>query len=406
MDVGNRLTRSQTLVDAAFGAACVVLVVGVHLSGSEAVPANRPVGMLSVTLTVLAVAPLVVRRRWPMAVLATTSSAALLMVVTKSTVGLATIGMLVAFYTAIGYTSRRRTWQALAIVGVALGLTVVLQPVDLSAEGAVVNLVCFGFAGTLGVGVRDRRERHAADVAAAEERAELDRRLAEQERKRADAIAVEERLRLTRELHDVIGHALSVMVVQAGVAERMLERRPDAARLAVGRIARTGRDSLGEMRRLLEVMRDGDGTVVPSRHPAPGVDDLQALVAEVRAAGLDVSLAVGPAGAWSEDQVPPALQLAVFRVVQEALTNCLKHSSGTRATVRVTRSDDVIEVEVVDDGRPAVDVVAGHGITGMRERVSFYDGGLVAGPRQGGGFGVLAELRRAPAEPSVESATP
>ena len=154
----------------------------------------------------------------------------------------------------------------------------------------MVNLVCLGFAGTLGIGVRDRRERHAADVAAAEQRAELERLLAAEERKRADAIAVEERLRLTRELHDVIGHALSVMVVQAGVAERMLERRPDEARLAVGRIARTGRDSLSEMRRLLEVMRDGDGSVVPARHPRPGSTTCQALVDEVRAAGLDVSL--------------------------------------------------------------------------------------------------------------------
>src|SRR3954454_19978462 len=238
---GNRLSRNQALVDLVFGALCVVVVVGVHLSGDEAVSANRPVGVLSVTLTLLATAPLVVRRRLPMAVLATTSAAALLMVATKSTVGLATIGPLVAFYTAVGYTSHRRTWQAVAIIGAVIGLTVVLQPVDLSPEGVVVNLVCLGFAGTLGIGVRDRRERHAADIAAAEQRAELERLLAAEERKRADAIAVEERLRLTRELHDGIRDALSFMAVQAGVAERMLERRPDEARLAVGRIGRIGR---------------------------------------------------------------------------------------------------------------------------------------------------------------------
>ncbi len=260
--------------------------------------------------------------------------------------------------------------------------------------------MCFGFAGTLGVGVRDRRERHDADLAAAEERAELERLRAEEERKRADAVAVEERLRLTRELHDVIGHALSVMVVQAGVAERMLDRRPDEARLAVGRIARTGRDSLGEMRRLLEVMRDGNGSAAPSRHPAPGASDLDALVEEVRAAGLDVTL--DSSGDWED--VPAGLQLAVYRIVQEALTNCLKHSSGKQATVTLTLRDALVRVGVVDDGAPRGEPVPGHGLTGMRERVAFYGGTVEAGPLAAGGFAVRAEIPVA-ATPAVEGAT-
>jgi signal transduction histidine kinase len=266
-------------------------------------------------------------------------------------------------------------------------LAVVIRPVDLSSEGALVNLISLGFAGTLGFGVRERRERHDADVAEAEHRADLERRLAEQERRRADAIAVEERLRLTRELHDVIGHALSVMVVQAGVAERMLERRPDEARLAVGRIARAGRDSLAEMRRLLEVMRQGDSTLVASRHPAPSVQDVGALVAEVRDAGYDVR--VETSGDWAD--VPAGMQLAVYRIVQEALTNCLKHSTGRRVTVTLACGDDEVLVEVVDDGRPRADVQPGHGMTGMQERVGFYGGTLDAGPREGG-FGIRAVL--------------
>ena len=154
---------------------------------------------------------------------------------------------MVAFYTAVALGSRRSSRTAIAVVLAAFLLAALLRPVDLSAEGAVVSTVLFAGAGLLGAGARVRRHAFDVDVMAAHQRAELAGERALVEHERAERIAVQERLRITRELHDVLGHALSVMVVQAGVAERFLDTSSDHARRAVEEIARTGRRSLTEM---------------------------------------------------------------------------------------------------------------------------------------------------------------
>ena len=204
----------------------------------------------------------------------------------------------------------------------------------------------------------------------------------------------------------MIGHALGVIVVQAGVAERPLDSRPDQALAAVTEIGRTGRRSLAEMRQLLGVLRDGDGEVeelVPGG-PWTGLADLTALSARVEGAGLPVAVTV----VGARGQVPPGIDLAAYRVVKEALTNCLRHASAARAQVSVTYSEAAIELTIEDGGQPPVasaSAVApaetGNGLAGMRERVAVYGGVLLAGPMPDAGFRVRAYF---PIGPTMQAA--
>jgi signal transduction histidine kinase len=194
-----------------------------------------------------------------------------------------------------------------------------------------------------------------------------------------------ERARLARELHDVISHNLSVVVVQAAGARAAGDVDPST----LEKIERSGRESLVEMRRLLGVLRD-DGAG-PALDPQPGIGDLPALVESLRSSGVPVELSVDgdPAG------LSPTLGLSVFRIVQEALTNTLKHAGPARIEVRVTIDADAVSIDVQDDGRGGpVEGTGGHGLVGMRERVALFDGELRAGTRPDGGFAVQARLRR------------
>ena len=372
----------QLIGDVVLAVICLALVLAVNLSGEESVPANTDPGVVSIVLTVLAVGTIAVRRRYPLLVLVVTLLAVLGLVVTKGTVGLATLGPFIAFYTAAAISTRRNARLAVAILVAALVLTAVLRPVDLSPEGAVVTLIAFAGGGFLAESTRGRRERSRADVVAAEQRAEV-------ERERAAHSLAEERLQITRELHDVLGHAMSVMLVQAGVAERLLDSDVEQAREAVSQIASTGRKSMSEMRQIVGMLREGGGE--RSRSPMPTLDDLPALAAEFERAGQPVTLQV----VGTRSQVPSGIDLAAYRVVQEALTNCLKHARASRATVTVTYRENAVEVDVVDDGsQPPADgrAPAGHGLVGMRERVGLYGGSLDAGRRSDGGFLVRARL--------------
>jgi signal transduction histidine kinase len=379
------VSGGQLLRDGLLAAVCLTLVLVVNLSGAESVPGNSDPNALNVALTVLAVGTIALRRRYPLLVLLVTLLAVLSLMVTKGTVGLATLGPIIAFYTAAAMGTRRHVRLAGVFVVFALALTALLRPVDLSTEGAVVMVTVFAGGYLLAMSARARRERALADVAAAEQRAEA-------ERERAAHTVSQERLRITRELHDVIGHAMSVMVVQAGVAERLLDSDVEQAREAVAEIARTGRRSMAEMRQILGALREADTTGEPlPRSPTPTLNDLGALAAKVDGAGLPVAIHVrGVRGA-----VPAGIDLAAYRVVQEALTNCLKHSRAGCAEVTVTYRPTGVELEVLDDGRqlvavPDSGVHAGHGLTGMRERVAIYDGSLSVGRGPRGGFRVHA----------------
>jgi signal transduction histidine kinase len=217
-----------------------------------------------------------------------------------------------------------------------------------------------------------------------EERAEL----AEREREVAAREAVvEERARIARELHDVVAHNVSMMVVQAGAERRVVDDANGSTREVLQTIEQIGRSALTEMRRLLGMLRsDADDPLAPQ----PGLDDLPTLVGQVREAGLPVELHVD----GERRELPVGIELSAYRIVQEALTNALKHAGKAHASVRVRYGADSLELEIVDDGAGARAPVAsgGHGLVGMRERVALYGGRLDAGRRPSGGFAVRVLL--------------
>ena len=210
----------------------------------------------------------------------------------------------------------------------------------------------------------------------------------EREHEQAAARAVtEERQRIARELHDVIAHSVSVMTVQAGAVRRLLQPEQEKERRALETVEATGREALTEMRRLVGLLRE-EGAM-PEFSPQPGLGTMPDLLETVRSAGLPVELAVEGA----PRELPPGIDLAAYRVVQEALTNALKHGGTAHAWVSVHWGDDVLELEIANDGKGGGDGSGGgHGLAGMSERVTLYGGEIESGRRDGGGFVVRARL--------------
>jgi signal transduction histidine kinase len=212
--------------------------------------------------------------------------------------------------------------------------------------------------------------------------------LAEREREeRARAAVAEERARIARELHDVVAHSISVMVVQAGAERRALGDKQDETREVLLTIEQTGRQTLTEMRRLLGMLRRSDDELELA--PQPGMEHVDALIDKVREAGLPVTLNVEGDAA----PLPAGVDLSAYRIVQEALTNALKHAGPASARVTVRYRDDELELDIVDDGAGAVNEDGGgHGLIGMHERVSMFGGELDTGARTDGGYAVRARL--------------
>jgi signal transduction histidine kinase len=255
-----------------------------------------------------------------------------------------------------------------------------LAPVYLIVNNVLIALVSF-FVG---------RTVHARRLATAtlEERA----RVAEaNQRALAEQAVADERRRIARELHDVVAHHVSVMGVLATGARRMLHRAPDTADEALTTIEDTSRTTLREMRRLLDVLRTDAEEPAAELAPQPGLGGIETLVEQVREAGLPVTLRVdGSPGA-----LDPGVALTIYRIVQEALTNAIKHAGSATAQVRLSFGTSWLVVEVFDTGRgPVPEAVhgIGHGLVGMRERVALYGGTLRTGPRPGGGFRVYAKI--------------
>jgi signal transduction histidine kinase len=269
-----------------------------------------------------------------------------------------------------------------AAAGAAALLFVDLVVPVLQAPGEVIfHWGVFALVWAFGFGLRrhearaeeSQRQAVAAQVSAAEQ---------------AMAAVLEERTRIARELHDIIAHSVSVMVVQAGAAEQVVGEDPELVRRALSTIRLTGTDALGEMRRVVAMLRDHDepGALAPQ----PGVDGVPLLVAGARQGGLDVHLAVH----GERTRLPSGVDLAAYRIVQEALTNIRRHASASRAEVRLVYSPADLRIEVVDDGvgtdgRPPA---GGHGLVGMRERASLYGGHVETETAAGGGFVVRAVL--------------
>jgi len=194
-----------------------------------------------------------------------------------------------------------------------------------------------------------------------------------------------ERARIARELHDVVAHSVSIIAVQAGAAESLVERDPARAREHLGAVRRTAREALTEMRRLLDVLREDE----PAYAPQPTLATLAALVEETRRAGVPVELV----REGSDDPLPPGVDLAAYRIVQEALTNVRRHAGSAPTRVRIRHAAGAVEVEVVNGPAtsPGEGPGGGRGLLGMRERVRLYGGSLDAGPEDGG-FAVRARL--------------
>ena len=348
----------------------------------EAQPRPHP-WYITLPLIVGAVAPIVFRRRYPI-------TAAYLALGIGTVHALLEIGIAsiitacIALYTLVAYVSRR---AALLYVAVNEVMTLVQTPWQFPEDWIpmiiVVNL-SLAFSWALGE-FNGARRAYNAEV-------EQRLRLLETERDQQARIAVaEERARIARELHDVVAHAVSVMVVQADGAAYAVRSQPELAERAVKTISSTGREALTELRRLLGVLRSDENA--GERTPQPGTQSLSELAGRVRAVGLPVRLDI----VGNVDDLPTGVGLGIYRIVQEALTNSLKHAGpGSSALVRVERTGDRVDLSIVDNGRRVtgtlVGVSGGNGLIGMRERALVFGGTLDAGPRSAGGWEVRASL--------------
>jgi signal transduction histidine kinase len=344
--------------------------------------------------------PLVARRRYPVPVFAAVALAGLIQWLTFPRIGPHDLAVLVALYTVAAYSARRWSFPALGVglLGAVMAWQSVRSLRPVTVLGLVPPLAVVVAVWLVGRNLRTRR-RYLAGL---EERAV---RLEREQDALARAAVAEERARIAREMHDVVAHTVAVMVAQAEGAGVAVRTAPDQAERALAVISDAGRDALTELRRMLGVLRDADGAAHagPQTGPQPGLGDLDGLVAAMRTSGLPVRFVRDGA----QDPLDPTLALAVYRIVQESLTNTLKHCGPDTATeVVLRRRPDRIEIEVTDHGQPdgrsdgtqpdgrhdGVQPDGGHGLAGMRERVSMFAGQLSAGPTPTGGWRVHAVL--------------
>ena len=342
-------------------------------------------GFAAIALTVCQTAPLVYRRHAPGAVLAVIIAAtATYFVIDGPFVTTAFLGLMLAIYAIAAYGSERagRFGVAATAVGMvgffALGAALGR---DVNVIDGLVHLGVVGVAWVLG----DRAKTRRAYTRSLEERA------AQAERNRAmeaAAAVATERTRIARELHDVVAHSVSTMVLHAAAAKQVLDANPRAARESLDLIEDTGRGTVGELRTILQALRtddDGDREL----RPQSGVAAIEGLVESMRAAGVEVEMKME----GTERPLPASVDLSAYRIVQEALTNTIKHSGARRAEVVVRFSDNHLLLQVTDDGRrPTRTPGNGFGLLGMRERVELLGGRIQAGRRTNGGFEVLAIL--------------
>jgi signal transduction histidine kinase len=332
---------------------------------------------LAVAPVLLQTLPLLVRRRYPLPVLAVVLPAS---IATQFVVGvMPPFALGLALYTVASHTERRVALRAGVVTLVTL-VALLLVRNGLDAKESVMHLIIFAAATwILGDNVRTKR----AYYRELEERAERLEREREENIRRATA---EEQERIARELHDVIAHSVSVMVVQAAAANDVFERQPERAREALRSIEESGRSALTELRRLLGIVRTHERGRF---EPQPGLAALDELIEQVRGTGLDVKLELD----GELEELPSGVDLSAYRIVQEALTNTLKHAQATQARVHLTRRARELTIEVTDDGAgPGEESPNGHGLIGMQERVALLGGVLEAGPGESKGFVIKARF--------------
>ncbi len=382
------MTRISSLVRRFWVDALILAAMAGLLSISVRAPDPKGRGSegpawLDVLITLAFLCPLFFRRRFPMLA---PLAAAVAITVSSFLDGRFVNNSFPTFVVALGISawfgmqSDRRLavagWAALQITSVIVGLNDRPSPVG----DYVWTFITFSIAWIVGFALGGRlRETDAA------------RRLAEQserEREEQARLAVaEERARIARELHDVVGHSVSVMTVQASAVRRLLEDDQDKEREALLVVEQTGREALAEMRRMVGVLRRPDEA--PALAPQPSLEHIEKLVAHTRETGLPVDLRIEGAPI----ELPGGIDTTAYRIVQEALTNAVKHARATKAEVVVRYRNGTVELTVTDDGSGSGDGGgSGHGLVGMRERVSVYGGELEAGPQPSGGFRLRATL--------------
>jgi signal transduction histidine kinase len=384
--------------DALLGAFVAAAQVSGNLTKPPSVGARSfdDFGYLGYVLLVVTGMALTLRRRWPVAVFIATAVGSLVYYALDFSDGPGWLALFVALYTLTAYGDGRKS---LMIAGT--GITLLSTGWLIAAAGIVprdaIGWVFFRIAAAimaaaLGESVRSR----SAD--ALERARQAERTREEEARSRVD----HERLRIAREVHDTVAHAIAIINVQAGVTAYLLDKRPERAREALVTIEQTSAQALHEMRAVLGVLRDTDN----GRVPVPGLGQVNELASLAREAGLDVKLDVPTA----TTPLPSAVDHTVYRILQESITNVIRHVGPTRVTVALDYGGESVEVRVTDEGqggpevngvpRPAANghqVEPGRGIVGMRERCALLGGELIAGPRRGGGFEVKARLPMAPA---------
>lgn len=321
-----------------------------------------------VALLALNTLPLLAIARWPLAALATFCVAYPVWLNTGHDSSIVQSLPTLAVVYAVGAWERPLWLRAVGLVAPVWLATAAISGLW-NADTIEVGYVALIFFVVWGLGVAMTGRRSYALQLEAKTAA-----LEEARRELADRAVAEERGRIARELHDVIAHAMSVITVRAGVGAHLATTRPEEAAEALGVIERTGREALAEMRRMLAVLRDPDPRG-PRPEPQPGLADVPRLVEQVGAAGVAVTLTTE----GTVRQPPPGLDLAAYRVIQEALTNVVKHAPGTRATVTIRYQPDGVDVSVVNAGTLGDDPTPGQGLRGMAERVALYDGHFEAG---------------------------
>ncbi|GAA1428147.1 sensor histidine kinase [Streptomyces thermospinosisporus] len=379
-----------------------VVLFGISVLGAASPEGARGTDQLALILPVVLLLSLVValRRRMPERMLILAAATGVLQLVADVATLPANFAMLVIVYTVAATGARWASRFALTAGLCAAPLAQLRWPDENASTAgniamAIFQTVPFALAWVLGDSIRTRR----AYFAQLEERAA---RLEKEREAQAKVAVAAERARIARELHDVVAHNVSVMVVQADGAAYVLDTAPDQAKKALETISSTGRQALAEMRRLLGVLRTGEHQETGEYVPQPDVQQIEELVEQCREAGLPVDFKIE----GTPRPLPSGVELTAYRIVQEALTNTRKHGGpNAGASVRLVYFDDGLGLLVEDDGKGAPHELyeeggldgQGHGLIGMRERVGMVGGTLDAGPRPGGGFRISALLPLKPA---------
>jgi signal transduction histidine kinase len=368
----------------------VAIEIEIGIRSPRFEPGDLPTQLSALAATL----PLAWRRRAPVAATAVVMAGLIAQIAIEGdSLGLSLLAAVVIVWSTARHFDRR---TALASLGIAIGAFWIASAVPPTSGAQYVigdalwGSSVLGGSWALGRAFRSRRLR-AHEL---EERAD---HLEREQEAQARAAVADERGRIARELHDIVAHNVSTMVVQAGAGKRVMESDPDGARKAFESIERSGRQALAEMRRLLGILRtDREGLALA---PQPGLEHLEALISHVESAGLPVELTV----VGEPQPLPSGIDVSAYRIIQEGLTNAIKHAGPAHAEVVVRYGDRELQLEILDDGQGAEESMAngaqqGHGLVGMRERVNLYDGTLETGSREGRGYAVRARL---PMEPSV-----